>query len=217
MGERDRDRPGDAELCRHRVPRCPACGRIAAHHIVRLRADHQFHALDPRCAVAQQPAHFQRGADRRMGQAAGRVGLERQAFDFEAPAQGVEHARGIQLAVQVDAVQPVLTRERLPDALQPAAGHQRRGDGIGSGKAGLHVLGRRTFARGFVIAAGHAVGDAEGVAQHLGRRTQDARSRQRGAKLPEQCGIDPAAFHQVDAGADAKPAGQLDTEQYRFA
>ena len=128
-----------------------------------------------------------------------------------------EHARRIQLAVQVHAVQSVLAGQWLPDPFQPGAGHERRGDRVRRCEAGLDMLGGRALARGLVVAAGHAVGDAEGVAQHLGARVDDARGRQRGAEMPEQRGVDPAAVDQVDFRADAETAGEFDAQQDRLA
>ncbi len=155
------DRPMHAELRGDAGLRIEPRGCRARNDIVRLRADDEFDALDLIHAGAEHLMQTQRRADRRVRQAAGRIRLERETVDFEVSAELRERPAGIECPVQVNAIEPVLAGQGLLHAIETGGRHLCREQRVGRRESGLHVLGRRAFARRLVVAAGEAIDDAQ--------------------------------------------------------
>ena len=68
-----------------------------------------------------------------------------------------------------------------------------------------------------MVAAGHAIHDAQRVAQRVRARIDQTRGSQRRAKMPHQRSVNPAALDEIQSRRDTQPAGEFDAEQNCFA
>jgi hypothetical protein len=142
-----RHAPVDAELSRNARFRRTSLRDVAPDDVVRLGTHHDFHPIDFVQIAPELRAQLERCTDGRMRQAARRIGLDRELIKFVSGAQLPHRAIAVETVVQIDTCQAVFTSQRMRDALQAAARHQRGGHCVRRCKARLDVLCRGAFTR----------------------------------------------------------------------
>ena len=112
--------------------------------------------------------------------------------------------------MKIDAEETVGAFEHPLRAANAALGELHRNHRRLRGESGLQPFHQRGVTRHLMVAGDRAVDDAERAHHLLRRQAERPSGRRRRAEIPQQRGVDEAAFDDIDLDGDAEAAGHFE-------